>query len=214
MGRVDEDLRKFVREALVRGASRQEIQDVLRAAGWPPEQIAHALDAYAEVAFELAVPKPKPSTSAREAFLYLVLFTTLLLSAYNLGSTLFVFIDRAFPDPAASEVGQQWRSDSLRWSLSTLIVAFPVFVFVSHRIGRAVEEDPTKRASGVRKWLTYATLFIAASVLIGDTTTLVFNVLGGELTIRFILKVITVGIIAGVVFGYYLWDLRKEEQTP
>jgi hypothetical protein len=95
-----------------------------------------------------------------------------------------------------------------------LIVAFPVFIFVSHRISRAVEKDPSKRASGVRKWLTYATLFIAASVLIGDTTTLVFNVLGGELTIRFILKVITVGAIAGVVFGYYLWDLRKEEREP
>jgi hypothetical protein len=36
--------------------------------------------------------------------------------------------------------------------------------------------------------------------------------LGGELTVRFLLKVITVGIIAGAVFGHYLWDLRKEER--
>jgi hypothetical protein len=64
----------------------------------------------------------------------------------------------------------------------------------------------------VRKWLTYATLFIAASVLVADLSTLVFNLLGGELTMRFLLKVATVGIIAGAVFGYYLWDMRKEER--
>jgi hypothetical protein len=39
----------------------------------------------------------------------------------------------------------------------------------------------------------------------------VYNVLGGELTIRFGLKVATAAIIAGTTFVYYLRDLRKEE---
>jgi hypothetical protein len=59
--------------------------------------------------------------------------------------------------------------------------------------------------------LTYITLFVAAGVLIGDLISLVFNFLGGELTVRFVLKVLTVGVIAGTIFGHYLWDLRKEE---
>ena len=46
----------------------------------------------------------------------------------------------------------------------------------------------------------------------GDLITLVYNVLGGELTVRFVLKVITVAAIASTVFGYYLWDLRREER--
>lgn len=213
MARIDEELQQFVREALVRGVPRQRIGEALQTAGWPPEQISDALDAYAEVEFELPVPKPKPSASARETFLYLVLFTTLLLSAYHFGAVIFEFIDRAFPDPAANALGEKWQVERLRWSVSTLIVAFPVFVFVSHVISRSMRRDPTKRTSGVRKWLTYATLFIAASVLVGDVTTLVFNLLGGELTVRFILKVVAVGIIAGVVFTYYLWDLRKVEQA-
>jgi hypothetical protein len=56
------------------------------------------------------------------------------------------------------------------------------------------------------------TLFVAASVLIADFTTLVYNLLGGELTVRFLLKVLTVGVIAGATFGYYLWDLRLDEK--
>jgi hypothetical protein len=36
--------------------------------------------------------------------------------------------------------------------------------------------------------------------------------LGGELTSRLVLKVLTVGVIAGTVFGHYLSDLRREER--
>jgi hypothetical protein len=62
-----------------------------------------------------------------------------------------------------------------------------------------------------RRWLTYLTLFLAATVLIGDVIVLVFNVLGGEITTRFVLKVLVVGFIAGTVFWYYLSDIRREE---
>ena len=71
--------------------------------------------------------------------------------------------------------------------------------------------DPTKRASKVRRWLTYWTLLVAAGALLGDVTTLVYNLLGGELTVRFVLKIVTVGLIAGTAFTYYLRDLRHDE---
>jgi hypothetical protein len=212
MAKVDDELRDFIREALAQSLSREQIKSALAQAGWPSDQIANALSAFAVIDFPLPVPKPKPYLSAREAFLYLILFTTLYISAYNLGSIIFQFINRAFPDPAVSGVVGEYISYSIRWSVSSLIVAFPIFLYVSYRINRAVKLDPVKRASKIRKWLTYITLFIAASVLIGDLTTLVFNLLGGELTVRFVLKVLTVGVIAGTIFGYYLWDLRQEER--
>ena len=56
------------------------------------------------------------------------------------------------------------------------------------------------------------TLFVAAAVIIGDLTALVYNFLGGEMSLRFAIKVITVAAIAGGIFGYYLWDLRQEER--
>ena len=72
--------------------------------------------------------------------------------------------------------------------------------------------SPGKRLSAVRRWLTYLTLFIAACVLVGDLITLVHAFLSGELTLRFALKVGVVALIAGGIFGWYLWDLRQEER--
>jgi len=68
------------------------------------------------------------------------------------------------------------------------------------------------RMSPVRRWLTYLTLFGAACTLIGDVMTLVYNALGGELTTRFVLKVAIVGAIAGLIYWYYLGDLRIDEK--
>jgi hypothetical protein len=100
-----------------------------------------------------------------------------------------------------------------RWAVSTLIVAFPVFLFLSSATERGIRLDPAKRQSNVRRWLMYLTVFAAAAVLIGDVITLVYNALGGELTTRFVLKVATIGTIAGTVLGYYLSDLRLEDRT-
>jgi len=42
---------------------------------------------------------------------------------------------------------------------------------------------------------------------------LIYQLLGGEQTVRFVLKVATVAIIAGTGFGYYLRELRDDEHA-
>lgn len=202
-----EDLATFVREALGRGIPRERIADALVAAGWRREKVARALSAFAEVDFPLPVPRPQPYLSAREAFFYLLLFTTLFLSAFNLGTILFELIARAFPDPASPDFSPQ----ALRWAVSYVVVSFPIYLFLTLRQERELRRDPARRASKVRKWLTYLTLFVAAGFLVGDLVALIFHVLEGELTVRFLLKVVVVAAIAGTAFGYYLRDLRREE---
>ncbi len=206
------DLELFVREALAAGQPRPAIEAALAQAGWPAEQVRDALDAYADVAFPVPVPKPRPYLSAREAFLYLVLFATLYVSAYHLGSLLFHLLNRALPDPADAGYAVVNAGSLMRWSVASLVVAFPVFLFVARLLGRELARNPVKRLSAVRRWLTYITLFLAAGIVIGDLIAAVYNVLGGELTLRFALKVLVVGAIAGTVFAYYLIDLRREER--
>lgn len=207
-----QELEQFVRDALMHGASREDIGKALADAGWSTEQADGALSAYADVTFPVPVPRPRAQLSARDAFLYLVLFTTLYLSAYQLGDLLFDLVNRAFPDAAAR--GRDLALPrGIRWSVATIIIAFPIFLLLSARIGRELRLHPVKRLSPVRRWLTYLTLFIAAVVLIGDLITLVDHLLGGELTVRFVLKVIIAAAIAGAIFGYYLWDLRRDEEA-
>ncbi len=212
---VNEELVGFVREALARKVSRSEIERALLRGGWTKEQTRAALDAFVDTDFPLPVPRARPYLSAREAFQYLVLFATLYVSAWCLGSLLFDFINLSFPDPSWVTGGyayDEYARESIRWAVSALIVAFPVFLYTSWLTSGAIARDPVKRASKIRRWLTYLTLFIAATVLIGDVTTLVYNLLGGELTARFVLKVLTVALIAGTAFTYYLRDLRLDEQ--
>jgi hypothetical protein len=204
-----QQLEGFIKEALQGGHKKEEITTVLARAGWPEAQIKTALDGFADEVFPVPVPKPRPSLSARDAFLYLVMFSTLYYGVWNLVSLLFNFIDRAFPDPTTPVYYYSWNSQ--RWSTAAIIITFPVFFFMAYHIGQQIRRNPFKRLSPARRWLTYLTIFIATVALLGDITTLIYNLLGGDLTIRFLLKVLVVAITSGSAFTYYLFDLRQEE---
>jgi hypothetical protein len=210
---MDEALERFVRESLSRGRSKDEIRRVLLEAGWARDGVNEALESFADVTFDVPVPRPKPYLSAREAFVYLVMFTTLYASALSLGSILFAIIESLFPDPAKPGYGQS-IADGIRWSAAWLVIAFPVWAWLARRVHLALRREPEKRSSRVRKWLTYLTLFVAAVVIIGDLVVLVFSLLAGELTVRFVLKVAVAAGIAGAVFGYYTRELRDDELEP
>jgi hypothetical protein len=137
------------------------------------------------------------------------MFAMLYVTAYNLGILLFQFIELAYPDPLIDRYGHSAGS-AIRWATSSLIVAFPVFLFVASRISLSINSDPTQRTSSVRKWLTYLTLAVAACVIVGDLIVLLNSLLSGSLTMRFVLKSLSVGVIAGAVFGYYLLSMRTD----
>ena len=209
---MNADLQLFVRESLARGIARPAISDRLNEAGWRPEEIEAALGAYAAIDFPVPVPRRRPYLSAREAFLYLVLFATLYTTAFNVGAVLFQLIERWLPDPAGREASLRFAADAMRGATAGLIIAFPIFLGVSIHIGRSVAREPDKRGSKIRKWLTYVTLFVAAMVIIGDLTFLVSRLLAGELPGRVAAKVLVVFLIAGTVFSHYLGELRRDER--
>jgi hypothetical protein len=200
-------LNVFVREALGIGKSKEEIGKALTEAGWASVQVRNALGSFADGSFPIPVPRPRPSLNAREAFLYLVMFSALYFGMWNLGRLLFYFVDRAFPDPTVRFTFY----DDHTWPTAAIIIAFPIFLFMAQYVGKQTRNNPVRRLSSVRRWLTYLTLFISVITLIGDITELVSSLLGGGLTIRFVLKVLVVAVLAGTVFIYYLTDLRKEE---
>jgi len=209
---VNDEISGFVKAGLERGLPRGQLEEVLHEAGWPQNQVRRALGGFADVAFPIPVPRPAPYLSAREAFVYLVLFGTLYGSAISFGSLIFAFIHQAFPDPSLDPVAaMEMAREEIRWAVSFLVAMFPVFAFVFWTNDRAVRKDPGRRLSRVRQSLTYLSLFVGAATLIGVVTSIVYNLLGGELTVRFTLKVLTVATITGSLFGYFLRDVRREE---
>ncbi len=204
------ELNEFVKSALTAGRSRDEIREVLASAGWPQDEVTDALSRYADVAFPIPVPKRRYSTSAQEAFLYLVTFAALYTAAISLGALLSALVDQFVPDPVSeSNYLSQWRMEALRWNIASLIVAAPIYLLLTRMHLLSYARDPERRTSGVRKWLTYLTLFVATLILIGTLISLLANALGGELAARFLLKALIALFISVGVLAYYRWELRQ-----
>jgi hypothetical protein len=210
---MNADLQQFVRESLQRGIPRDQIREQLANAGWRAEEVEAALSEWIDSTFPVPVPRRRPYLSAHEAFLYLVLFVTLYVTAFNVGALLFQFVERWMPDPATRGryTPDRFSPQGVRDAVAGLAIAYPVYLLLSRFIGRMLARDPDKRGSRVRKWLTYVTLFLAALVILGDLIVLVAKLLSGELPPRFIAKAAIVLAIALFVFTHYLSELRRDE---
>jgi uncharacterized membrane protein YjfL (UPF0719 family) len=90
-----------------------------------------------------------------------------------------------------------------------IIVAFPLLLILSWLIQKEMRQDPEKHELKFRKWLVYLTLFITAIAIVIDLIQLVYRFYGGDLTTPFTLKVLAVLLLAGAVFGYYVWDVQS-----
>lgn len=135
---------------------------------------------------------------------------TLYVSAVAFTVLIFQYVNILIPDPLYPESyvpSSAYRS--IRWAIASLVVVFPAYLWTSWFLGKSYTAVPDKRNLRIRKWLIYFTLFAAALIILGDLVTLVFRLLEGELTLRFVLKVFAVFFVAGSVFGYYLADIRK-----
>src|SRR3989344_87237 len=148
----------------------------------------------------------------RDVFMYLLAIVTLVISAVSFGILVFQYINIYFPDVLADYyMGSSAYLGSVRQSLAFVIVVFPVYVWASRFLRRDMEANPEKKELKIRKWLLYLTVFAAGLTIIGDLVALLNTFLEGEITARFILKVLTIFFIAGSVFFYYFRELRSDE---
>lgn len=147
----------------------------------------------------------------RDVFLYLLSIISLIASAVSLGILLFQYVNIYYPDI----ISDPYFSPSnyygqIRSALAALIVFFPVYFFVLRFLRKDMDDNPEKRELRIRKWLLYLTLFAASLTIIGDLIALIYSFLQGELTFRFILKILSILVIAGSVFYFYLQELKEK----
>lgn len=149
----------------------------------------------------------KQKSSPKDVFMHLLMIATLYVSTFSFISLWFDYINFLYPD--ALNYHYQGILDGILWSTAMLIVVFPVYLLISRLIAKDVSAEPEKHELRIRKWLVYLTLFLAAIAIIVDVVTLVYNFLSGELSVKFFLKILVVLLVAGAVFGYYLWDVKR-----
>lgn len=204
-------LTDFIEHARKKGMDHQTIRMLLLSAGWKEKDVAEAMT---KEALDMPVPMPPDAGGARDAFFHLLMFVSFFTTAISSVSLLFSYINRWFPDAAFNESYYGTIDNSgIRWGMASLIVAFPLFIWISRILHREMEQHVEKASSGIRRWLTYLTLFVAAATLMGDVITLVFFLLNGEITIRFLLKVLTVLYVAGAGFYYFYKSMKLSPKS-
>ncbi|MGA8533987.1 MAG: DUF5671 domain-containing protein [Candidatus Tumulicola sp.] len=204
----------FIRSAKAHNADDQFLAALLRQNGWSDRRIFSAFAAYYQDATGLAVPaRGSRSEDARDAFFYLLAFVTLGIWAVAFVWLGNVLIDRAFPSALDFEYAAESFRSGAAGQLASLIVAFPIFIFVSRAIVLETRRRPESLESGVRKWLTYLALVITTLALVGDGVWFLQQFLLGDLTLRFVLKSLVLFLTAGGVLWYYLGTVRASSDT-
>lgn len=150
--------------------------------------------------------KSLPRSTAKDVFSYLLAFSMLYVGLVSFITLIFQYIEVKFPDVLGAWYGS--NLEIIRASMATLVVVWPVCILVNHLIDKDRAGSEGKSDAAIRKWLIYLTLFVTAITMVVDLITLINYFLNGEITVRFVLKVLVVLVTVGLVFWFELWDLK------
>ncbi len=141
-------------------------------------------------------------TTPKDFFIHIAAAISLYAAAGALIDLVLSLIDYSIPDKLAN----YFSTSSVAWPVSMLIVLVPLLYVLEWLLKKDIAQMSEKRDIWIRRWRIYLTLFITGATIIVDLIALVNTYLNGEISARFILKVLAILIIAGVIFVYYLLD--------
>lgn len=149
-------------------------------------------------------------STPREIFMQLLSIITLYLSVFSVLSLLFQFIDLRFN---GSSYSSTFFASSIRYYLALLIVGYPLYLYSMIKYRSWAQQNPGLNSVYIKTWLTYFTLFLATLCIFSDLAILIYHFLNGELSISFILKVVSLLMVSALVFYYYQRDLKQSFET-
>lgn len=140
-----------------------------------------------------------------EIFVHFMSFILLGISAVATGILYFQVINKYFPDNQFVI----FDASGIQYAIASLIIGFPLYIWALWFWFKSFENLSEKIESKLTKWLTYIVLLIASGLIIGDLIAVVFNFLQGEYGARFLLKALTILVIAGLIFSFYFFERKK-----
>ncbi len=225
---VMDELLRYIKSAIDKGQTRQEISDKLKTTGWSEEKIALAFSSIDE---NIPLP-PTPSlesasvsvkqeessgnVSMWDSFEHILLFISLYSMGTSIALILHALIDQWILDSAINQYdyyGTEWRADSLRLYLAFLIVSYPIFAYMFNRVSKKTDIEPALRRLKSRKILIYITLIVTFLLYMTSIGQTIYKLLSGSLTANFMAHALTTIILTGIVFYYYLQQVKDDRRA-
>lgn len=212
-----ETIGDYIKKLRTQNVPDDQIKQSLLSVGWSIPDVITAL--YPPPAPDSGISNPpRPNSkgvhSMWDAFEHILLFISLYVLAVSITLILHFFIDFWLPgiteERMYSYSSASWRFSMLRGYTSAVIVAYPLFTFFFWRLTKRTLNTPSLRTLKSRKFLIYFTLVITFLIMLGYVIAAIYNFLNGNLTFNFILHIITTITVAGIVFGYYLQQVRED----
>ncbi len=215
-----DQIHTYIEEVRKKGKSDDEIKSTLIAAGWQKNTVEAAFHSPADILPPPPAP-PKNSTnatggltSAWDAFEHVLLFISLYVLATSIGLILHYFVDKWVPGVRLTSYVDygDWQATLFRGYMAALIVSLPLFTFFFLNITSRTNANIAIRGLHARKVLIYITLVGTFIIMIASIIRVVFNMLNGNLSSNFILHLIVTLTVSGVIFIYYLNQVKEDRK--
>ena len=148
--------------------------------------------------------------TAKDFFLWVGAMASLYGGVVSFIWLLFDYINTAFPNPVRDPYYYyDAYSSNISYEMASLIVLTPVFLILMRIIRKDIATDPSRGETWVRRWGLFLTVFLAGAAMVVDLIVALTTFLQGEdMTIGFLLKVLTVFLVAGIGFLHFYSDIR------
>lgn len=161
---------------------------------------------------------PSGSVSMWDSFQHILMFISLYVLAISVSVMLHYYIDKFMPGVASGSgifatASNDYRYSLLKGETATMIVAYPVYAFLFLAVARRTMQQPQIRSLKSRKILIYLTLIITFIVVLTNVISLVYNFLGGNVTVNFLLHFLDTAGIASLIFAYYLHQVKEDRKA-
>jgi hypothetical protein len=210
---LDDQVVEWVIAMRKAGASDATILLILQERGWTESDAVRSVEA--SYSRDIGIEPPKPTRVAkvrpRDAFLYLILYSSLIAWTTALIAILFFAIESLFPEATVNTYGSyEYKADSIIEAIATLVVLLPIYLWASAVLKKEQRENPERLTSPIRFWITYLALFIGLSVILIYLTTVIADLLRGELTIGIVFRTFVVLVVVGGLMWMHGSALRAK----
>ena len=230
-----DQIRRYIQEKKQKGESNEKIRADLSSVGWGKEEIEKAF--IQALNPDIPVPQMPPESivltdskmsvnayhNLWDSFEHILMFISLYILVGSLAFMIRFFVDKWYPAPLGTTQAYDYNSVSsngtvdplnlIFYYMAAIIVSYPIFAFLSHRISKRTKSNPLIRTLMTRRILFYVTLTISLLAMLLGLIIIISNFLRGSIHPNRVLHSLVTFGIGGIIFSCYFIETREDKKT-